>query len=131
MSDLPRRTAIRSSWRTAVDDAAGAGASSSQPLRRRGAATSRHRNETGIRYWPTRSAHAVARRKFVVGLHFIAQRQDERGGQDARRHSSDRDLAPALLFFNGRMGRAFQCANIFTRRGPPVGHARKPAYSLL
>src|SRR5207302_2058783 len=119
------------SWRAAMDYVEGVDAASSQPLRRRGAATSRHRHRTGIRHWPARSARAVDRRKFVVGLHFIARRQDDRGSQGARRHSGDRDLASALLFLDGRMGGAFRCANIFTRRRPPVGHARKSAYPLL
>src|SRR2546430_4596583 len=131
MSDLPGRTAIRSPRRAAVDDAAGAGAALSQPFRRRGTATSRYRNETGIRHWPARSAGAVARRKFVVGLHFITRRQDDGGNQGARRYSGDRDLASALLFFNGRMGGAFRRGDIFTRRGSRVGHARESAHSVL
>src|SRR5438105_5717874 len=99
MSDLPRRTAIRSSWRATVDDGGGAGAASSQPYRRRSAATSRHRNGTGIRHCSARSAGAVARRKFVVGLHFIARGRDDRGsrGNEMQSHNKFPDRKSTRL----------------------------------
>src|SRR6266480_149430 len=79
-----------------MDDARTTSLRSSQQLRRRSAPTPRDQHRTGVRHRSTRIALAITRRKFALGLHFIAGRENHCRSKRARRYPCHRDFAPAF-----------------------------------
>ena len=130
LSDLRRPATVRPALRTGLDDARRPRRGPRErPPRRRRADRDRHR--AALRDRPARAARALRVEQPAVGLREPRRRRHRRRGRGARRAGRDRDLAPALLLVDGRVGAALRLPGPPARGRRRVGHAARPGDRLL
>ena len=92
---------------------------------------SRHRLRAGLRDRPARAARQVGGRQRPLGLHALSRRRDRRPDRRRRRARGDRDLAPALLRLDGRMGAHVRLPDPSARSRAEMGDASRSCSALL
>ncbi len=122
--------AVGSRRGAAVDDAGG-GPGGPHQRDPPGRGPDRDRDRAALRDRPARAARPVRRAQPAVGVRHAARRRHRRGDRGPRRPLGDRDLAPALLLDDGRMGAPLLVPGVRARGRSRVGDARRRGDHVL